>query len=116
MFRMERCIGAIGWLLVVGGVASASPPLPSPSVNVPDAWLTKAEASEALEALFGTGGVIAGALKRGERVQITGFGTFEARERKARTGRNPRTGEAIQIAASKAPSFKAGKGLKEAIQ
>ena len=78
--------------------------------------LSKAEAGEALEALFGSDGVIASTLKKGDRVQITGFGTFEAKLRNARTGRNPRTGEAIQIAASKAPGFKAGKGFKEAIQ
>ena len=51
-----------------------------------------------------------------EGVQITGFGAFEAKHRKARTGRNPRTGDTIQIPASKTPGFKAGKGLKDAIQ
>ncbi len=78
--------------------------------------MSKADAGQAVDALFGAGGVIAGALKRGDKVQVTGFGTFEAKHRGARTGRNPRTGETIQIAASKAPSFKAGKGLKDAIQ
>jgi DNA-binding protein HU-beta len=78
--------------------------------------MSKADAGQAVDALFGAGGVIAGALKRGDKVQVTGFGTFEAKHRKARTGRNPRTGETIQIAASKAPSFKAGKALKDAIQ
>jgi DNA-binding protein HU-beta len=78
--------------------------------------MSKADAGQAVDALFGAGGVIAGALKRGDKVQVTGFGTFEAKHRSARTGRNPRTGETIQIAASKAPSFKAGKGLKDAIQ
>lgn len=78
--------------------------------------MSKADAGQAVDALFGSGGVIAGALKRGDKVQVTGFGTFEAKHRSARTGRNPRTGETIQIAASKAPSFKAGKGLKDAIQ
>ncbi len=78
--------------------------------------MTKADAARAIDAIFATdGGIIAGALKKGDRVQITGFGTFEAKHRKARTGRNPRTGETIQIAASKTPGFKAGKGLKDAI-
>jgi len=78
--------------------------------------MTKAEASRALEALFGSQGVIASALRAEERVQITGFGTFEAKHRKARMGRNPRTGAAIHIAASKTPGFKSGKGFKDAIQ
>lgn len=78
--------------------------------------LTKADAGRAVDALFDTNaGVLAKALKKGDRVQITGFGTFEARARKARTGRNPRTGQEIKIAASKAPGFKAGKGLKDAL-
>jgi len=54
-------------------------------------------------------------LKKGERIQISGFGTFEVRHREARMGRNPRTGEPVQIAASNAPAFKAGKALKEAV-
>jgi DNA-binding protein HU-beta len=79
--------------------------------------ITKADASRAVDALFSTDeGIIARALKKGDRVQITGFGTFEARKRKARTGRNPRTGESIKIAASKSPSFRAGKGLKDGIR
>ena len=78
--------------------------------------MTKADAARAVEALFSTeDGILAQALDNGDRVQITGFGTFEAKHRKARTGRNPRTGETIQIAASKTPSFRAGKGLKDAI-
>jgi DNA-binding protein HU-beta len=78
--------------------------------------MTKADAARAVDALFSTDdGILAKALDRGDRVQITGFGTFEAKKRKARTGRNPRTGETIQIAASKTPSFRAGKGLKDAI-
>ena len=81
------------------------------------AGMTKADASRAVDALFSpSGGIIGGALKAGQRVQITGFGTFEAKHRKARMGRNPRTGQAIQIAATKTPGFRAGKGLKEAIQ
>jgi DNA-binding protein HU-beta len=80
------------------------------------AGMTKADASRALDALFGSGGVIAAALRSDQRVQITGFGTFEAKHRKARQGRNPRTGATIQIPASKTPGFRAGKGFKEAIQ
>lgn len=81
------------------------------------AGMTKADASRAVDALFAPdGGVISGALKAGQRVQITGFGTFEAKQRKARMGRNPRTGQAIHIAATKTPAFRAGKGLKDAIQ
>ena len=81
------------------------------------AGMTKADASRAVDALFSPdGGIIASALKGGTRVQITGFGTFEAKDRKARQGRNPRTGQAIHIAATKTPGFRAGKGLKGAIQ
>jgi DNA-binding protein HU-beta len=81
------------------------------------AGMTKADASRAVDALFTPdSGVIAGALKAGKRVQITGVGTFEAKQRKARMGRNPRTGEQIHIAATKTPGFRAGKGLKDAIQ
>ena len=58
---------------------------------------------------------IGGALERGDRVELRGFGAFSVRERKARVGRNPRTGEAIHIAASNVPGFKAGKGLKDAV-
>jgi DNA-binding protein HU-beta len=78
--------------------------------------MTKADAGRAVDALFATNGVIAGALRRGRRVQITGFGTFETKQRKARTGRNPRTGETIRIAATKTPGFRAGKGLKDAVK
>ena len=78
--------------------------------------MTKADAARAVDALFAPdGGIIAKSLKKGGRVQITGFGTFEAKHRKARTGRNPRTGEEIRIAASKTPGFRAGKGLKDAL-
>ncbi len=78
--------------------------------------LSKKDARTAVDALFATdprSGVIANALEAGEKVQITGFGTFELRDRKARQGRNPRTGETIQIAASRAPAFSAGKSFKE---
>ena len=60
-------------------------------------------------------GVITDKLKAGEKVQITGFGTFETRKRGARKGRNPQTGEAIKINASKAPNFKPGQTLKNAV-
>ncbi len=79
--------------------------------------MTKADSGKAIDALFDTDtGVIAKALKKGNRVQITGFGTFETKKRKARTGRNPRTGETIKIAATKTPGFRAGKGLKDAVK
>jgi DNA-binding protein HU-beta len=79
--------------------------------------MTKADAARAVDALFApSGGIISNALRGDTRVQITGFGTFEAKHRKARTGRNPRTGQTIQIAATKTPGFRAGKGLKDAVK
>ncbi len=81
------------------------------------AGMTKADAGRAVDALFASsGGVIAKALKKGKKVQITGFGTFETKHRKARTGRNPRTGQTIKIGATKTPGFRAGKGLKDAVK
>ena len=77
-----------------------------------DADLTKADAGEAVEAVLGA---IEGALKSGDEVRLVGFGTFSVAHRAASMGRNPRTGEAIQIKASKNPKFKAGKALKEAV-
>ncbi|PJK00874.1 DNA-binding protein HU [Lysobacteraceae bacterium NML91-0213] len=74
--------------------------------------LTKAQATCAVDAVFEA---ITNGLKQGEDVAIAGFGTFEVRERAARTGRNPRTGEEIQIAATKNPAFKAGKALKDGV-
>jgi len=74
--------------------------------------LTKADATKATDAVFEA---ITDALKSGDDVRLVGFGTFNVAERKASTGRNPRTGEEIQIAASKQPKFKAGKGLKDAV-
>jgi DNA-binding protein HU-beta len=74
--------------------------------------LNKAAATRAVDAML-TG--IADALKKGEQVALVGFGTFEVRERAARAGRNPQTGETINIKASKAPAFKAGKALKDAV-
>ncbi len=59
--------------------------------------------------------VVTEELKKGEKIQLVGFGTFEVSERPARTGRNPQTGKEMKIAASKAPKFKAGKALKDAI-
>jgi len=78
-----------------------------------DADLSKADATKAVDAVFDA---ISGALKSGTEVRLVGFGTFSVSERAASTGRNPRTGETIEIAASKQPKFKAGKGLKDAIQ
>ena len=79
--------------------------------------LSKADAGRVVDALFDVNsGIVAGTLKGGGKVQITGFGTFETRKRGARVGRNPRTGEKIQIAASTAPAFKPGKGLKDSIK
>ena len=77
-----------------------------------NAGLSRKDAEKALNA---TVSVLTNALAEGQKVQLSGFGTFEVREREARTGRNPATGEAVQIAASKAPSFKAGKNLKDAV-
>jgi DNA-binding protein HU-beta len=77
--------------------------------------MSKADAGRTVEALFAPNGVIASELKKGSKVQITGFGNFEARKRSARKGRNPRTGKEIQIKASVAPVFRAGKGLKETV-
>ncbi len=73
--------------------------------------ISKAAASRALDAMTSS---ITGALKDGEQVTLIGFGTFSVKKREARTGRNPRTGNEIQIAAANVPSFKAGKALKDA--
>ena len=77
------------------------------------AELNKASATRAVEAVFDS---IANALRQGDSVNLVGFGTFSVGMRAARTGRNPRTGEAISIAASRNPKFKAGKGLKDALK
>ena len=74
--------------------------------------LKKKEAEAAVNAVFTT---IEGALTAGEKVQLVGFGTFEVKERGARIGRNPRTKEEIEIPASRVPSFKVGKALKDAV-
>ena len=76
------------------------------------AGIKKVEADKALAALID---VVAAELKNGGKVQLVGFGTFEVRERAARTGINPKTKQQIKIAASKVPAFKAGKALKDAI-
>lgn len=75
----------------------------------------KAVASRAIEALFGADSLIAAELRRGRRVQLSGFGSFEPRRRQARTARNPRTGRTMTIKASLVPAFKAAKGLKDGI-
>lgn len=74
--------------------------------------LTQKQADAALNAVLD---IIVDELKKGEKVQLTGFGTFEVRERAAREGRNPATGETIKIAAAKTPAFKAGKKFKDAL-
>ena len=76
------------------------------------AGLSKSEASKAVEATVES---ITDALRKGDSVSLVGFGTFSVKRRDARTGRNPRTGKEIQIAASNVPSFKAGKALKDAV-
>ncbi|MGX9418237.1 HU family DNA-binding protein [Vibrio sp. RC27] len=76
-----------------------------------NADLSKASAGRALDALIDA---VGGALESGDQVALVGFGTFSVRTRAARTGRNPKTGDEIQIAEAKVPAFKAGKALKEA--
>ncbi len=75
--------------------------------------LTKVAAGEAVDTILST---ITQALQARERVQLTGFGIFETRERKARTGRNPQSGAAMYIPATTVPAFKAGKALKDAVK
>ena len=77
-----------------------------------DSGLSKADAARALD---GFTSAITNALKGGDSVSMVGFGTFSVKHREARAGRNPRTGETIQIKASNNPSFKAGKALKDAV-
>ena len=76
------------------------------------AGMSKREAEAAVNAMTA---VVTDALKAGDKVQLVGFGTFEVKTRAARNGRNPKTGETITIAASKAPAFSAGKALKDAV-
>lgn len=84
---------------LIGAVADAS-------------GLSKSDASKAVEGVFDA---VTSALKKGDEVRLVGFGTFSVSKRKASTGRNPRTGEAMTIKASTQPKFKAGKGLKDAV-
>ena len=77
-----------------------------------EAKLSKKDAQEAVNAFIT---VVTKALKKGDKVQLVGFGTFEVAKRAARTGRNPQTGKEMKIKASKAPKFKAGKALKDAV-
>jgi DNA-binding protein HU-beta len=84
---------------LIGAVADAS-------------GLTRNDATKAVEGVFDA---ITAALKKGDEVRLVGFGTFAVAKRKASTGRNPRTGETMQIKASSQPKFKAGKGLKDAV-
>lgn len=74
--------------------------------------IPKAAAGRALDAMVDS---VTDALKKGDQVVLVGFGTFSVKDRAARTGRNPQTGQPIQIAAAKVPSFKAGKALKDAL-
>lgn len=74
--------------------------------------LSKSDMSKALDSILDS---ISGAVSQGDRVSLSGFGTFERRERAARTGRNPQTGEELQVAASKAPAFKPAKAFKDAV-
>ncbi len=76
------------------------------------ASLTKKDAEKAVNAVFEA---IKSALSEGDRIQLIGFGTFEVKDRKARKGRNPQSGEEIDIPASKTPVFKAGKALKDSV-
>lgn len=76
------------------------------------AEISKKDAEAAVKAFTD---VVAEELKKGEKIQLVGFGTFEVAERPARTGRNPMTGKTIEIAASKSPKFKAGKALKDSL-
>ncbi|MBM7094662.1 MULTISPECIES: HU family DNA-binding protein [Alteribacter] len=75
--------------------------------------LSKKDATNAVDAVFD---VITGSLQNAEKVQLIGFGNFEVRERAARKGRNPQTGEEIEIPASNVPAFKPGKALKDAVK
>ena len=75
--------------------------------------LSRKDATKAVDAVFDT---ILNAIKNGEKVQLIGFGNYEVRERAARKGRNPQTGDEIEIAASKVPAFAPGKALKDAVK
>ncbi len=77
-----------------------------------DINITKADAAKAVDSVVN---IITNTLKDGDQLNLVGFGSFQVKDRAARTGRNPRTGEAIKIKASKMPTFKAGKALKDAV-
>jgi len=77
------------------------------------AGVTKTESQRVVDAVIES---ISKALERGEKVTVTGFGTFEVRQRAARMGRNPQTGETIQIPAQRTPAFRSGKSLKDAVK
>lgn len=77
-----------------------------------DVGITRSQASKAVKCMFD--GIVT-SLQQGNKVSVSGFGTFDISNRKARTGRNPQTGEEIQISASRVPKFKAGKAFKEAL-
>jgi DNA-binding protein HU-beta len=79
---------------------------------VAEVGITKKQAAVAVDAVIDS---ITGALAKGDKVSLVGFGSFSVKKRKARTGRNPQTGEAIKIKAKKVPVFSAGKGLKDAV-
>jgi len=96
--------------LKIGGVLMNKTELVAAMAD--QAGLTKKDAEVALKAFTD---VVSTELKKGGKIQLVGFGTFEVSERAAREGRNPQTGQAMKIAASKAPKFKAGKALKEIV-
>jgi DNA-binding protein HU-beta len=106
--------------ILLGGVKSPSIEQGAKHVNKTDlrdaiashADLTNAQADKALEAVITS---ITSSVAKGEKVSLPGFGTFESRERSARTGRNPQTGETMEIAASKAPAFKPATAFKSAV-
>ena len=77
--------------------------------------VTKARAGEITELFFSEGGLIAAELRRGGRVTVSGFGTFETRRRAGREGRNPRTGKALSIKAATVPAFRAARGLRDLV-
>jgi DNA-binding protein HU-beta len=84
--------------------------------------LNKRQAGDVIDALFSTNpdkkktGIITAEVAKGKKISLTGFGSFERRQRKARTGRNPQTGETLKIAAAKYPAFVAGKAFKDRVQ
>lgn len=82
------------------------------AAKVAELGMTKKQAAEAVDAVVAA---MKGALAKGESVRLVGFGTFSVKKRKARTGRNPRTGKPLKIPAKKVPAFSPGKGLKDAV-